>query len=615
MLRYALQDIFHLVCEEKARRYQGFIFLITSFLILKLISMMIKQHYLIVLLAALFTTCAPRSNFTPSAVPVAQTAIPRVEKMPNHPKPYAFRDWKKTALDFDRYVFDFEQKGEFLPLIWWDKAGRNFPETTFGIYTALGDIRMGAAVNNGENHEALGALGAVLGATLVGIDKSRQGSHNYAGMLRNYFNKDNGWNVIMNFTNKGAHIGGGYGNDFWYEVHNNVLFYCIADLYPKEKDFENIQRMIAEQFYRSDSIMGGSYSYSFFDFKNMQPGKNHIPTQEDVAGGYAFVLYSAWVKFGDEKYLHAAKNALNVLYNQKENRFYEAMMPIAAYVGTRMNVEAGTNYDVQRFLDWTFDGTAVGREGWGVLADNWGGYDVSGLAGSTVHNGGYGFLMNTFDLMMPLSAMVRYDQRYARAVGKWALNASNAARFCYPYEMPDSLQALPQHKAVTKNVIAYEGVIKESIYSQYKGITPFAQGDGPLWHEGMPQQTMFSVYGSGHVGFFGGTIQPTNVPEILQIDCRATDFYKKQRAYPSYLFFNPYTASKTVSIDLGGKKTDVYDAVTRTFLKSGVSGQTTFDIAGDAARLLVLVPAGSKYSVENGKLLAAGVPVDFKYRK
>jgi hypothetical protein len=561
----------------------------------------------------LLVACSPRPSFSPTASPEPQRNIPRVEKMPNHPKPYAFKDWKQTALDFDRYAFDFSQKGEFLPLIWWDKTGRNFPETTFGIYTALGDVRMGAAVNNGENHEALGALGAVLGATLAGVDKSKQDGHNYVAMLRNYFNRDNGWNVIMNFTNKGAHIGGGYGNDFWYEVHNNVLFYSVADLYPNEKGFAEIQRTIADQFYRSDSIMGNSYSYSFFDFKNMQPGKNHIPTQEDVAGGYAFVLYSAWVKFGDEKYLRAAKNALNVLYNQKENRFYEAMMPIAAYVAARMNVEVGTNYDVQRFLDWTFDGTAVGREGWGVLADNWGGYDVSGLAGSTVHNGGYGFLMNTFDLMVPLSAMVRYDQRYARAVGKWALNASNAARFCYPYDMPDSLQAIPQHKAVTKNVIAYEGVIKESIYPQFKGITPFAQGDGPLWHEGMPQQTMFSVYGSGHVGFFGGTIQSTNVPEILQIDCRATDFYKKQEAYPSYLFYNPHQETKTVLTDVGTKKVDVYDTVNRRFVRRGVRGNIQISILPDAASVLVLIPSGTPFSVKNGVLMAGKVPVDYGY--
>ena len=570
---------------------------------------------IVLLLFLAITACAPQTNFILTAKPVAQRPIPRVEKMPNRPKPYAFKDWKKTAQDFDQYVFDFSQKGDFLPLIWWDAAGRNFPDSTFGIYTALGDVRMGGAVNNGENHEALGALGAVLGATLVGIDKSKQNGHDYVKMLRNYFNRDNGWNVIMNFTNKGAHIGGGYGNDFWYEVHNNVLFYCVADLYPKQKGFEQIQRMIADQFYRSDSVMGSNYSYSYFDFKAMQPYKNHIPTQEDVAGGYAFVLYSAYIKFGDAKYLRAAKNAMNVLYNQKENRFYEAMMPIAAYIGMRMNAEVGTSYDVQKFLDWTFDGSAVGREGWGVLADNWGGYDVSGLAGSTVHNGGYGFLMNTFDLMMPLSAMVRYDQSYARAVGKWALNASNAARFCYPYDMPDSLQAIPQHKAVTKNVIAYEGVIKESIYPQFKGITPFAQGDGPLWHDGMPQQTMFSVYGSGHVGFFGGTIQPTNVPEILQIDCRVTDFYKKRGAHPTYLFYNPYQEEKTVSFNAGIKRVDIYDTVSRQFLQRGARGNVRFAIPSDAARVLVVIPAGTWISVENKVLMAGSIPIDYGYGK
>ena len=574
-----------------------------------------KKIHLFALIALLLTGCISQKAVLTTSTPVAQRPIPRVDKMPNRPKPYAFKDWKQTATDFDKYIFDFNQKGENLPFIWLDGMKRNFPDTTFGIYTALGDIRMGAAVNNGENHEALGAMGAVLGATLVGIDKSQQDGRNYVKMLRNYYNKDNGWNVIMNFTNKGAHIGGGYGNDFWYEVHNNLLFYSVANFYPKEPNFDEILRGIAEQFYKSDSVMGKSYSYSYFDFKNMKPEKNHIPTQEDVAGGYAFILYSAWVKFGDEKYLRAAKNAMDVLYNQKENRFYEAMMPFAAYIGARMNVEIGTNYDIQRFLDWTFDGSAVGREGWGVLADKWGSYDVSGLAGSTVDNGGYGFLMNTFDLMMPLSAMVRYDQRSARAVGKWALNASNAARFCYPYEMPDSLQAIPQYKAVTKNVIAYEGVIKESHYPQFKGITPFAQGDGPQWEKGMPQQTMFSVYGSSHVGFFGGTIQKTNVPEILQIDCRLTDMYRKADAYPTYLYFNPYQEIKTVEINVGTQKTDVYDTVSRTFIHKGVSGQVAIYMPADAARVLVFVPSGKKITVEKGVLKADRLPIDFNYQK
>jgi hypothetical protein len=573
------------------------------------------SRFVFYLFLILLVPSCSTSLFMPSGIPVTQRNIPRVDKMPFHPKPYKFRDWKKTAIDFDAYVFDFNQKGPFLPLIWLDGQKRNFPDTTFGIYTALGDIRMGPSVNNGENHEALGALGAVLGATMVGIDKSKQEGINYVRMLRNYFNKDNGWNIIQNFTNKGAHIGGGYGNDFWYEVHNNVLFYSVADKYRDEPEFDEILFQIAEKFYKSDSLMGNSYSYSYFDFKEMKGYKNHIPTQEDVAGGYAFILYSAWVKFKDPKYLKAAQNAINVLYNQKENRFYEAMMPVAAQIASRLNAEHGANYDLNRFLDWTFDGSAVGREGWGVLADQWGGFDVSGLAGSTVHNGGYGFLMNTFDLILPLSAMVRYDQRYSNAVGKWALNASNAARFCYPYEMPDSLQAIPQFKGITKNVIAYEGVIKESIYPEFKGITPFAQGDGPLWFPNMPPQTMFSVYGSGHVGFFGGIISSTNVPEILQINCTNADFFSSQKSYDTYLYFNPYETNQQVNINLGVGKYHLYDLNTQTIVKKNASKIASFIISGQSSTMLVLIPANLKFSIRNDQLYAGEVIVDYRYKK
>lgn len=559
-----------------------------------------------------FLSCKTTS-FVPSALPVEQVSIRRIEQMPNLPEPYHLKDWKQTALDFDQYAFDFSAKGKHLPLIWLDSTGHNFKQATFGMYTAIGDVREGPAVNKGQNHEALGAQGAILGATLMGIDKSRQDGRNYVGMLRNYFNKDSGWNIVQNFTNKSAHIGGGYGNDYWYDVFNNVLFYAIANYYPEEEGFEGIQRTIAEQFYKSDSILGSNYSYSFFDFKNMQPGKSHIPAQEDVAAGYSFILYAAYQKFGDEKYLRAAKNALTVLAGQKENRNYEMFMPFGAYMAARLNAETGASYDVQKFLNWTFDGDAVGREGWGVIVGNWGGYDVSGIAGSTVHNGGYGFLMNTFDLALPLAPMLRYDQRHARSVGKWMLNAANAARLFYPNEIPDSLQALPKQKAVTKNVIAYEGLIKESIYPEFKGITPFAQGDGPLWAPGMPPETMFSIYGSGHVGIFGAIIQPTNVERILRIDCRATDMFQKQKAYPTYLFYNPYSETENITTDVGSLSVDIYDTVNRVMLKKGVKGKVSFDISGDSARLLVYVPAGSKFNRSIGGLLANGVVVDFRY--
>ncbi len=573
------------------------------------------RNFIICLLFSISLFGCKSNQFEPSGKSVEQVAVQRIEAMPNLPEPYQLKDWRQTALDFDRFAFDFEAEGPFLPLIWLDSTGHNFDQTTFGLYTAIGDVREGPSANNGQNHEALGAQGAVLGATLVGIDKSNQNGHNYVGMLSNYFNKDSGWNIIQNFTNKSAHIGGGYGNDYWYDVFNNVLFYAVGYYYPEEKGVQEIMHTIADQFYKSDSILGDSYSYSYFDFKNMTPGKNHIPAQEDVAAGYAFILYAAYQKFGYEKYLDAARNALQVLHDQKENRNYEMFMPFGAYVAARLNAEQNGDYEVQKFMDWTFDGDAVGREGWGVIVGNWGGYDVSGIAGSTVHNGGYGFLMNTFDLAWPLAPMVRYDQRYARAVGKWMLNAANAARLFYPYDIPDSLQALPDKKALTKNVIAYEGLIKESIYPEFKGITPFAQGDGPLWAEGMPPETMFSVYGSGHAGIFGALIEPTNVERILRIDCLATDMFLQSGAYPTFLFYNPYPEVKSITTEVGSQAVDIYDAVSRTILKRGVKGSVTVDLPADAARLLVYIPEGNTFEVSDGVLMAGGVPVDYRYSK
>ncbi|MBN8682860.1 MAG: hypothetical protein J0L99_09405 [Chitinophagales bacterium] len=577
--------------------------------------MKIKMTKLSLFLAALLVlSCKTTTPFMPKAQNVAQLAVSRIEKMPRNPQPWRWKDWHQTAQDFDRIAFNYQEKGDFFPIIWEDNAKRNgFEQSTFGLYTALGDVREGPGVNNGENHEALGAFGALIGASLVGIDKSNQHGRNYATMMRNYINRENGWNIVMNFTNKGAHIGGGYGNDWWYDVLNNVLYFALADQYPNQKGQDELLRGIADQFLRSDAVLGNSYSYSFFDFKNMKAEKNHIPAQEDVAAGYAFILYAAWVKFGDAKYLKAAQNALTVLESQRENRSYEILMSFGPYMAARMNAETGSRYDVQKMMNWTFDGDAVGREGWGVIVGNWGGYDVSGMMGSTVHNGGYGFLMNTFQLAWTMPPTVRYDQRYARAVGRWALNAANTARFFYPSEMPDSLQALPQRKALTKGVIAYEGLIKESIYEQFKGITPFAQGDGPLWAKGMPQETQFSVYGSAYVGFFGGVLRPTNVDQILQVNCTATDFFKKGKAWPTYLYYNPHTRAHQVELSLGDSATDVYDAASRQLLLRGAKGKVSFEIGADAARLLVLVPAGSRWKAENGRLIAGGRVVDYRY--
>ncbi len=541
-----------------------------------------------------------------------QKNIPRVDAMADVPKPLKIIDYRALALKFDRTIYDFNAKGKFWPMIWIDSSNRNFAQPVAGIYTAVGDVRQGPQNNKGIFHEALATMGAVMGASLVGIDKSKQ-KYNYVGMLKNYFNKETGWNIMMNNTcPEVALLGGGYGRDWWYDVYPNVLFYAICDMYPDEPGFTDIAKTIADKFYAADSILNGNYEWSFFDYGKMAPMKNNICTQPDVAAGHAWVLYAAYKKFGDDRYLKGAISALNALQAQSKNPTYEVLMPFGAYLSARINAEQHKQYDMNKMLSWSFDGTPLCREGWGVLAGNWNGIDISGIVGSTVDHGGYGFLMNTYDFAWPLVPMVRYDKWYAKAIGKWMLNAANAARFFYPAYMPREHQVIPELAKVTKGVIGYEGMIKQSSYKKYEHLKgPVAQGDGPLWvADKNPPESQFSVYGSGHVGIFGSIIKTTNVRGILQLDLLATDFYHA-KAYPSYLYYNPFKNNKTISVNVGAKSTDVYNTLTSSFIARNVSGKINVSLAPENAAVLIFTPPSGKQSYEGKQLLIDGIVVDY----
>ena len=549
---------------------------------------------------------------------VKQQKIARVDQMPNLPKPLQIIDYKKLALRFDATVFDFNAKGKFWPMVWMDKSKKNFPQNVVGMYTAVGDVRQGPDHNKGMFHEALATMGATLGASLVGIDKSKQQNLDYVGMLKNYYNKDAGWDIMMNNTcPEVALLGGGYGRDWWYDVYPNLLFYAVYNKYPKEPGFDVIAKSIAEKFFKADSILNGNYDYSYFDYSKMKPMKNNICAQPDAAAGHAWVLYAAYKKFKDPRYLKGAISALSALESQKINPTYELLMPFAAYLSARINAEQGKNYDTSKMLGWSFDGTAVCREGWGVLVGNWNGIDISGIVGSTVDHGGYGFLMNTYDAAWPLVPMVRYDQSYATAIGKWMLNAANASRFFYPQYMPDEHETNPELAEVSKGVIGYEGMIRQSSYKEHESLKgPVAQGDGPLWVPGEnPKESQFSVYGSGHAGIFGSIIRSTDVTGILQLNLLATDFYH-DKAYPSFLYYNPYTTDKTVSITVEkGKKVDLYNTVSGRFVARNVASSTKIKLTSESAAVIVCVPSGGKITYQSAKMLVNGIVVDYKFHQ
>lgn len=554
-----------------------------------------------------FFLCVSCTSNIDLGTPVEQVTINRIDSMPDIPVTYQMLDWKKKARDFDKFVFDWENTSKVGPLIWLDNARRNIDQPTFGLYTAVKDIRQGKNVNNGEFHESLNSLAAILGAGLVGIDKTNQDGYNYVKMAQNYFNSDTGWNIVMNNTTSSVGSkGGGYGRDWWYDVLPNALYYAVCDVFPGVDGAESIQKSIAEQFTKADSVLNGNYDYSYFDYGKMRGEINHIPFQQDVAGGHAYVLLCAYRKFGDVRYLNHSKSAIEALLSQKESRFYEALLPLGVYTAAYLNATEGANYDVQKLLNWVFDGckSPTGRTGWGIIVGKWGDYDVSGLQGSITDGGGYAFLMNSIKPAWPFVPMVKYQPQYAKAIGKWMLNNASACRLFYPGYIDEKHQWAPELKDITNNNIAYEGLRKFDDYGKesLKGVSPVAIGDGPKWIDGNPTESMFSVYSSSPVGILGAIVDTTNVKGILKLDCNATDFYAS-RPYPVYLYYNPYDIDEHINYQTK-QAVDLFDIVSKKYVARGISKDGVFTIPAKEACIIVELPAGTELSLDGKHIWA-----------
>ncbi|MDP4276632.1 MAG: hypothetical protein Q8914_03265 [Bacteroidota bacterium] len=564
------------------------------------------------LVSCLTFSCTASDNYGKA---VQQVPVQRVERMPNDPEPYKIINWKQKAIDFDTYVYDFNPDIPAGPMIWLDNSQRNVPQITFGLYTAVHDCRQGPDHNHGEFHESLNSLASILGAGLIGIDKTHQNGYNYVKMIQNYFNSGTGWNIMMNNTSpEVAKLGGGYGRDWWYDVWPNVLYYAICDVFPNVEKSGDIQRSIANQFYKADSTLNGNYNYSYFDYGKMKGMVNQIPFEQDAAGGHGYVLYAAYEKFKDKRYLKHAESAIAALNAQKESRFYEILLPMGVYTAARLNAEQGTSYDIGKMLGWVFDGckNPNGRNGWGVIVGKWGPYDVSGLQGSTIDGGGYAFLMNSMKLAWPLVPMVKYQPQYARAIGKWMLNNVNAARLFFPNEISDNNQWLPELKNYTHSIVAYEGLRYEDCYHKpaLKGVHPVALGDGPNWNPNNPKETMFSIYSTSPVGIFGAIVDTTDVKRILKLNCNATDFYA-DRKFPVYLFFNPYHETKKITYHPAGRS-DLFDILSKKYLAKNITRPTRICLPVNQACIVVELPAGTRIEHKRNQLIADGTIIAYK---
>jgi len=537
-----------------------------------------------------------------------QISISRIDQMPDKPSPYLMRDWKEVAKNYDNFVFDVSKSGTFLPL--------TKINTTSGInYSDIHNILMDTYVgqkNHGNVAEAINIIPAVVGATLVGIDKTNQFDINWVKNIKDFYNLKNGENVYLNGYSSST------GSDWWYEIMPNVFFYQLYALYPNvDPNFSTQFTTIADRELDVLFKLGAkvqpwtppSMNYRAFNLITGVPNSSSVPEPES-AGSIAWILYQAYIQTKNIKYLQGAELALDFLQTCSKNPSYEIQLPYGILTAARMNAVEGTNYNIDKMLNWTFTSGEGTLRGWGTIVGNWNGYDVSGLIGEANDKGNdYAFIMNGFQHAAALAPVVKYDKRYAIAIGKWILNLANASRLFYANGLPDA----NQHSSGNEWAKQYDAnfcIPFESMKQNWSGISPYATGDAV---QGGWASTNLSLYSGSYVGYLASLINKTNVEGILQIDLNKTDF-RGENAYPTYLYYNPLSNSQSVKIDLPDGIYDLYDAISETILKTNVSGFTNFNINSKGARIIVVIPAGqSKQTIGRIRKIYGGGVIDYHF--
>ncbi|TSA23174.1 T9SS C-terminal target domain-containing protein [bacterium] len=534
-----------------------------------------------------------------------QITINRIESMPNKPFPYEMRDWKKVARGYDSLTFSSNAAGDHLPFLSLISNTVNYPgQQSFRQPSYVGAVSSGG--------EGINCLPAVVGASLVGIDKSNQQGLNWVAMCKEWFNNRPAEYVYLNQPSASS------GSDWWYETMPNIFFYQLNDLYPATGDFSFQFTTVADRWLGSLRAMGGSaapwnvpnMNHRAWSLSTMTPNDAGVHEPE-AAGAIGWMLYTAYVKTGQAKYRIGAEWALEYLNSQQSNPAYELQLAYGASIAARMNAELGTSYDIAKMLNWCFD---IGPlRNWGVMAKDgrWFGYDCAGLIGEVNGVNNYAFAMNTFEQLGAIVPLVRYDTRFARAIAKWALNATNAARLFYPNYLPDENQDSRSWSAAydPNSYVAHEALRQYKSYVSPSSNTPgpYATGDAI---SGGWAATNLSLYSSSHVGILGGIIDTTNVPMILRLDVLKTDYFHAP-AYPSYLYFNPDSIQHAVNVDAGLGLHDIYDAVSHSFLARNVSGVSSISISANTAILTVLVPSSGTIGYDLDRLVAIGIVVDY----
>ncbi|SNT07007.1 Ig-like domain (group 3) [Micrococcales bacterium KH10] len=553
-------------------------------------------------------------------------------------------DWVERARAFDAFAYDATDRGSYTTILP-DETAHNMPdgEITFKMPAYYGDTRVQRlGENDGDGYqESVTQFSSIISATLVGIDKSSQEctlgdltTCNYVDMLQTYFHQDIG---VAGNTPLLGKAGDGQGlpgsQDGWYQFLPNVLYYMVGDMYPDATNMDTMLRRIADNYYDMVVDIGGpsaDFQMQDYDFEAKAKYLTSRDQAVELAAATAAVLLWAHERFGDEKYLTGAKWTMDAAERSDKNTYYEMIPLLLPYLAARMNALHGTDYDIHKYIRWLMHDSKT-RNGWGTVGgknryndgiSTWGGKQVAGLSGSLTDKGfdgddnttGYAFAMNSFATTW-LAATAKYDTQYADTIGKWLLNVNNASRWFFADQMTANEQthgtdfidgvstgqpgsSTGWDKDDRAAAIAYEGLQPHST----RGI--LATSDVPErsgnWGTG-PDARGLGLYGSGWIGFMS-VIKPTNVENVLKTDLNALDSYGKND-YPTWLIYNPTGAVADVDYEVSAK-TDLYDAITGTYLVRDAEGTVTVPVPASGSVVVVELPVGVEL-VRHGSIVYA----------
>jgi hypothetical protein len=578
--------------------------------------LLVKQSTIASFAPASFTAlrCGPQAGT--SSGPEEQQRIARVQLMPPLPDPLVVRDWRQIARRYYELILNPESRIDNKPLVVLKKDPPAFEIPSW--------------VGGTPADEAFTCLIPVVGARLVGMDPRNMHGFDYVQAAQGWFDKKFGvYRHSRSERGQPIYHADIYG--YWAGIQGLML----ASQYPNDKELQLQARAAFRAFLRIARGMGCPANANFdvlgYNFEKGAPeGRNEPMNRLGHAPSVAWPLMVGFHVTGDREMLDYAGAAMQ--WHIEHPGRYEVSHVMGPLTAARLNAEHGNKLDMDRVLRIWFGNGDPKQTPWQVTAGmRCGGMTCDGLDGAWWDGpepGSRAFAMGTLQGPAWLVPVVRYDPRYARDIGRYALHAAASARLLQAFGLDWNHQDHKDWKdhCDPQGLLFYEALTSWDWSSEHR-FRPYATGDPIRLGWGTPKvgpqeyliekKKWFSkssrnlaLYMGNHVGFLGGIMELTNVPGILRWDCVATDWFHPS-AYPTWLVYNPYPEAKIVHLTVGPGTVDLYDVVRHEFVERRVRGSVQLTLPSGTAGVFVATPANGKVTREGNRTLIEGVVVDF----